>query len=432
MTAADVDQPWQVWLGAGTLALAIHALALAVLPGRSPGAGGQGLPPGQGVLVLKGMALPAVELRAAPPALQAPPAPVLATAPVATPARVVSAAPAAAPTLPPPAPLAVAAARPTAAVTASPATSLAATVPSAAAVPIPSSLVATTEAPAPAVPPSPVPGAAAVAATPATPSLGSTAVTGAAAKPAIAATVEETASPSRVLAVAPTVAATAPVPAATAPVRVAPATAAISAAAPPGPAVGSPVTTLRPATVVAAATPSVGRPVAGARDCGLAGPAAETFCTLLAGVPVGAEGRSELGLRPADGVFFANDYLVVTVRLPVALGAGHLYVSYLDHTGEIVHLRPNALSPETEVPAGARLRIGADADQRAEGVRDWRFDPPFGQGLIIAWLTRRPLALFPRPEVEPAGPFLAEVKEALTTAELVWAAHRPLESRPRS
>lgn len=430
MTMADVDQPWQVWLGAGTLALAIHALALAVLPGRGPGAGGQGAPHGQGVLVLKGVTLPAIELRAAPPASQAPPATVMTTAPVAAPAQLVAAASVAAPTLAPPAPMAAASL--TATVPAGRAAPLAATVPSAAAVPIPSSLVAATEAPAPAVPPPLVPGPATVAATLATPSIASTTVTREAPEPSIAATAKETASPSRVVAVAPTVAATAPVAAASAPVRVAPSTAAISTTATPGPAVASPVTTLGPATVVAAATPSVGRPLAGARDCGLAGPAAETFCALVAGVPVGAEGRTELALRPADGVFFANDYLVVNVRLPVALGAGHLYVSYLDHTGEIVHLRPNPLSPETEVPAGARLRIGADADQRAEGVRDWRFDPPFGQGLIVAWLTRRPLALFPRPEVEPAGPFLAEVKEALMTAELAWAAHRPLESRPRS
>lgn len=374
MTIAAPDDPWWLWLGAGVIAVTVHALALGSLPAPAPELSGG--TPGSGVLIVRGVALPSLRLTAAPAATAAAVA-------LATPVAAVAANPA----------LASAGGSPPV-----PATS------SLAAVPIPSTLVASAE-PSPVTPASPVPIAAAAIAS----SLA----------PAVAATTAN--APLSSASVAPM---TMPAPAQPAPslVLAAPATA---------PSLGE-TAAARPKTIVAAAARSVGRPLARASECELSGAAADAFCTLVAGVPVGAEGRAELAVRPTDGIFFADEYLVVNVRLPLAVGGGHLYVLYLDHTGDLVHLRPNALAAATEVPAGARLRLGGDADQRIAGVRDWRFDPPYGQGLIVAWLTRHALPLFPRPEVEQAAPFLAALKAALPAAELVWVAHRPLESRPRA
>jgi hypothetical protein len=100
-----------------------------------------------------------------------------------------------------------------------------------------------------------------------------------------------------------------------------------------------------------------------------------------------------------------GDLLRLDVTLPPR--AGHLYVSYLMKSNEIVHLVPS--HPQ---PAGARVRLG----EPRPGFPGWEVDEPYGTDMIIVFSSERPLFPQPRPQIEPLDDFLPALASALRAA----------------
>jgi hypothetical protein len=102
------------------------------------------------------------------------------------------------------------------------------------------------------------------------------------------------------------------------------------------------------------------------------------------------------------------DLLRLDVQLPDR--AGHLLVSYVMKSAEIVHLVPS--EPQ---PPGARIRLG----EPRPGFPGWEVDEPYGTDLILVFASDRPLFAQPRPVIEPLDNYLAALGAALRDARLL-------------
>ncbi|SMH45384.1 DUF4384 domain-containing protein [Azospirillum agricola] len=140
---------------------------------------------------------------------------------------------------------------------------------------------------------------------------------------------------------------------------------------------------------------------------GLCGP-----LTLLApAVAANAALEAPLSMGIAGGgTLHGGDPLILDIGGPAA--ASRLQVDYFTSDGNVVHLLPNPLEPDGQLDAGAERRLG----ERGAGGRFWSIGAPFGQELVVALATPSPLFAAPRPEVEPAVVYLADLKRALAAA----------------
>lgn len=98
-----------------------------------------------------------------------------------------------------------------------------------------------------------------------------------------------------------------------------------------------------------------------------------------------------------------------------------VYVDYFDAGGDVLHLMPNDLVPLAQAMPKAGLRVGAK-EETDPGLRIL-VAPPYGQEIAVAFAASHPL--FPpdtsRPLQEPAGPYLAQLKQAVATARSTHA-----------
>lgn len=98
-------------------------------------------------------------------------------------------------------------------------------------------------------------------------------------------------------------------------------------------------------------------------------------------------------------------------RLTIELSApdypSYVYVDYFDAMGQVIHLRPNVRAALVEIPAEAAFSIGRGDDL------DLRIAPPFGQDIAVAFASTVPLYEGVRPLVEPALPYLEEMKQMI-------------------
>lgn len=101
-------------------------------------------------------------------------------------------------------------------------------------------------------------------------------------------------------------------------------------------------------------------------------------------------------------------------------GAGAVQVDYFTVDGGVVHLLPNPSEPAATLEPGVARRIGG----RSGRTRFWTIGPPFGQELIVVLSSPAPLFPTPRPEVESAAAYLAELTRTLAgpTADSARAA----------
>lgn len=111
----------------------------------------------------------------------------------------------------------------------------------------------------------------------------------------------------------------------------------------------------------------------------------------------------------------------ITVQLQQANYDGYLYVDYYTVEGQVAHLYPNALEPDSRrlLRAGERFNVG-------ESGRTWTIGPPFGQELITVIASPVPLLDAERPEIElDARDYLALLREKLAAGpgEAKLAAH---------
>ncbi len=121
------------------------------------------------------------------------------------------------------------------------------------------------------------------------------------------------------------------------------------------------------------------------------------FCrVLLALAPFRPADRSEDGLAveldDLDGEYHRGQDLIIDVAAPTGR-PGHLTVDFIDPAGDVSHLMPSPLYPQSEVGAGATVSLGRTAD----GRHLFTIGPPFGQQMILAVWTAEPL--FDRREI---------------------------------
>ncbi|MEQ6250645.1 DUF4384 domain-containing protein [Sulfitobacter sp. HNIBRBA3233] len=88
----------------------------------------------------------------------------------------------------------------------------------------------------------------------------------------------------------------------------------------------------------------------------------------------------------------------------------YVYVDYFDAEGQVIHLRPNAQTPLVQTAQAEVFSIGRGDDL------DLRIAPPFGQDIAVAFASSVPLYDGLRPLVEPAAPYLAEMRARIAEA----------------
>lgn len=108
----------------------------------------------------------------------------------------------------------------------------------------------------------------------------------------------------------------------------------------------------------------------------------------------------------------AGDQLVLDIESPDYVS--YVYVDYFDSAGQVIHLSPNEVTPLVLSPPAAPLRIGA-LTPNDPGLFI-TIGPPFGQEIAVAFATSQQLFEGPRPLVEPAGPYLADLRGAIADA----------------
>lgn len=138
------------------------------------------------------------------------------------------------------------------------------------------------------------------------------------------------------------------------------------------------------------------------------------------GVPVLPEEEQVMRFREGDA-------LALELKTPPY--AAYMYVDYFLLDGQVVHLLPNELEKQNQLPPGERTRIG----EPGPGKRHWEVSPPFGREMITIVASREPLSLGDRPEVESAKDYLSAMQTALSNAgdKQVTANYTFIETQPR-
>ncbi|WP_424985113.1 DUF4384 domain-containing protein [Microbulbifer sp. S227A] len=112
--------------------------------------------------------------------------------------------------------------------------------------------------------------------------------------------------------------------------------------------------------------------------------------------------------------FVRDDRLYFDLRAPDY--DAYLYVDYFDADGNVLHLAPNEMVPQSVVPARSVWQVGA----RSAGDDGLQIliGPPYGQEIAAAFAASAPLYDTPRPLIEPAPGYLAWLRErvAITRA----------------
>jgi hypothetical protein len=105
--------------------------------------------------------------------------------------------------------------------------------------------------------------------------------------------------------------------------------------------------------------------------------------------------------------YVAGDPLVMSLTAPDY--PAYVYVDYFDADGNVIHLSPNDRTPLQAVEPKSALQIGAESASDTELFVT--IGPPYGQEIAAAFAASAPLYDGTRPLVEPAGPYLAWLKE---------------------
>ena len=113
-----------------------------------------------------------------------------------------------------------------------------------------------------------------------------------------------------------------------------------------------------------------------------------------------------------DYSFVEGDRLVLDLIAPDY--PAHILVDYFDAQGQVLHLQPNDFVPDRLAAPAQVLTVG----RAAPGLPalDITISPPFGQEIAVALAVSAPLFAPPRPLVEPAAAYLADLRARLTAA----------------
>lgn len=124
--------------------------------------------------------------------------------------------------------------------------------------------------------------------------------------------------------------------------------------------------------------------------------------------------RMGLQVTPSSGHSdrFIQDERII-VKLQQANYDGYLYVDYYTVEGQVAHLYPNAMEPDS----GRLLRAGEQFNV-GQAERTWSIGPPFGQELITVIASPTPLFDSERPEIEmDARTYLSALRARLDSGQ---------------
>lgn len=92
----------------------------------------------------------------------------------------------------------------------------------------------------------------------------------------------------------------------------------------------------------------------------------------------------------------------------------YVYVDYFNADGEVIHLVPNEIVPLAQTPAKTTFDVGRPSPGKPS--LDITIGPPFGQEIAVAFASSVPLYEGVRPLVEPAEPYLDDLKARIAEA----------------
>ncbi|WP_146205042.1 DUF4384 domain-containing protein [Meridianimarinicoccus roseus] len=113
----------------------------------------------------------------------------------------------------------------------------------------------------------------------------------------------------------------------------------------------------------------------------------------------------------------------------------YFYIDYFDADGNVLHLQPNEIVPLEAIGAKQDVTVGRGGDGRP-GL-EITVSPPFGDEIMVAFATSRPLYSGLRPLVEPAAPYLDFLKDRVAAARAADPAFKGewvyffVQTRPR-
>lgn len=178
------------------------------------------------------------------------------------------------------------------------------------------------------------------------------------------------------------------------------------------------------------ATESVGAPVELQIDV-----VQPSFCPALLTLPIAVEGGEQMALNNEDGLYLDGELLALSIG-PVPVG-GHLYVVFVDHDGSVQYLVPSEFEKGTEIAIGATRELGAEQDildvLEALGISigNWRASPPYGRGLIMAFVTDSELDPAPSDIETGSTDYFVALGDSLAGNPALWARFRWIDTRPR-
>jgi len=133
---------------------------------------------------------------------------------------------------------------------------------------------------------------------------------------------------------------------------------------------------------------------------------------LFSGLPaVAPEAGPKLDLQPAGDTITVGSLMKLNVRN--APFDGYLYVDFYDRQQKVFHLVPGPAVQNNRLPANAAMVLG----EEKPGGRVYKTVEPLGQQVIMATVSREPLALGNRPEMEDAKGYLAALEPLLKAAK---------------
>jgi hypothetical protein len=133
----------------------------------------------------------------------------------------------------------------------------------------------------------------------------------------------------------------------------------------------------------------------------------------IAGAPRAEQALPRIETWRPDWVFRDGDSLVFDITAP---DYGFLYVAYLTADSLMDEMLPTRKRPENWVGPGEVVRIGVHPEQRRPGEVMYKVGAPYGQHLIVATLSERPLLeIPPSAETRPAD-YFGRLRKAIDEA----------------
>jgi serine/threonine protein kinase len=139
------------------------------------------------------------------------------------------------------------------------------------------------------------------------------------------------------------------------------------------------------------------------------------FCTMLTALPpTGGVTAPAIRLNHPNGLYTDGERITIEI---ISRGAStrHVYVSYLDSEGTLLHLLPSDAYDSNKLAPGDHIELGSDGSH--DGGVTYRAAKPYGLNLVLAVSSTQPLFKTPRPASETRESYLSALKAAIDRVE---------------